>query len=205
MRPTEILQREHRVIEQELDCMERLVGRVQLGGAFEAREAGEIVDFLATFADRCHHGKEEKHLFRLLEERGFSAEVGPNAAMRREHEIGRAYVRAMREQPSGTAAGNDEAPGAYCAAALGFVKLLREHIGKEDNVLFVMAERAFSPEDDRALMADFEIAEHDDMKAWTHETYLALAQRLAQHFGVTGRVVNACCCAHAERGPRVRV
>jgi len=85
MRPTEILMQEHRVIEQVLDCLERMAQRVEAGDELDLESAKQAIDFFRNFADRCHHGKEEDCLFPLLEQKGFSREQGPTGVMLHEH------------------------------------------------------------------------------------------------------------------------
>ena len=67
MKPTEILSSEHRVIEGVLDCLEAMVGQAKAAGRLEPQPAKDAVAFFRDFADRCHHGKEEAHLFPALE------------------------------------------------------------------------------------------------------------------------------------------
>jgi hemerythrin-like domain-containing protein len=71
MRPTEILSSEHRVIEQVLDCLERIADNCSAQGSLNRESAEAAIDFFRTFADRCHHGKEETYLFPAMEACGF--------------------------------------------------------------------------------------------------------------------------------------
>ena len=77
MKPTQILENEHRVIEQVLDCLDKIADRCETDGRLDAESAREAVDFFRNFADRCHHGKEEAELFPLMHARGFPQEGGP--------------------------------------------------------------------------------------------------------------------------------
>jgi hemerythrin-like domain-containing protein len=193
MRPTEILSSEHRVIEQVLDCVEALARGAQRELTFDARDALQAVEFLRKFADVCHHGKEEKHLFARLAERGFSANAGPVAVMLHEHEQGRALIRGMHA----AAEGGDAA--AYATAALSYVALLRAHIQKEDSILFRMADQILSPEDQEQLLVAFE-REEQDLPRGTHEEMLALARSLAEKLGVRERTEQerTACCGHGS-------
>jgi len=65
-----------------------------------------------------------------------------------------------------------------------YIDLLRAHIEKEDHCLFTMANRAFSEEDQRRLLAQFEQVEAELMGAGAHERYVEMANRLAQQLGV---------------------
>lgn len=72
MRITEILTEEHRVIEQVLECLEAMASEAEAAGRLDGAAARQAVDFFQNFADRCHHGKEESHLFPMLERQGIA-------------------------------------------------------------------------------------------------------------------------------------
>ena len=199
MNPTEILKSEHRVIEQVLDCLEQIAAECRAQGRLEAESAREAIDFFRNFADRCHHGKEEAHLFPAMEAKGFPRDAGPTGVMLHEHEAGRAHVRAMDEAVAQAAAGDAAAVAQFCEHAGGYVELLREHISKEDHCLFAMADRAFSAADQAALLAKFEHVEAHDMGEGTHQRFLDLANRLADRCHVARAQApagRACGCGH---------
>ncbi len=205
MQATQILMQEHRVIEQVLDCLEALVHRTQTAGRLEADRADQIVDFLKAFADRCHHGKEEDHLFPWLEQRGFSRQMGPTGVMLREHTLGRHYIQQMSGAIPGAGQGIDSDVQSFCHHAKAYVQLLREHIHKEDHCLFAMADQVATAEDDQQLLEAYARVEADDIGTGVHEKYLALAEELAQHFQVRDRVseiakTGACGCGHSHGG-----
>jgi hemerythrin-like domain-containing protein len=184
MLPTDILSEEHRIILQVLDCLEAMVDRAKASTKLEEDAANQAVDFIRNFADRCHHGKEEDHLFRLMNERGFSTETGPLAVMYHEHTQGRAFVKGMDEAIPGAVQGDQQALADFAQNAESYVELLRAHIYKEDNILYPMANMVFSQEDQDQLLDLFHHVEHDYMGAGTHEKYLAVARELAERYGV---------------------
>jgi hemerythrin-like domain-containing protein len=143
------------------------------------RAASKLIDFIRTFADGCHHAKEEDLLFVRLGERGFPTQGGPVAVMLHEHELGRAHVAAVADGLEAAAAGDEVAREAVAKHLAGYADLLRHHIFKEDNVLFPMADQALSTEDQVALAADFARVEHDEIGEGVHERYEALARELA--------------------------
>jgi hemerythrin-like domain-containing protein len=57
---------------------------------------------------------------------------------------------------------------------------LRAHIDKEDNVLYPMADRLFTPEDQRALTKAFEKVEAEEIGEGVHEKYHQLAHDLVK-------------------------
>jgi hemerythrin-like domain-containing protein len=181
---TEILSSEHRVIEQVLDCLERIAQGCQDEARLDKASAMQALDFFRNFADRCHHGKEETHLFPALEAKGFPRDGGPTGVMLHEHDQGRACIRSMAVAADGAAEGGADAIAAFVAAAQGYIALLRQHIEKEDHCLFSMADRAFTAADQQQLLVAFEIVEREHLGAGTHEKYLQVAQELAGRYGV---------------------
>jgi hemerythrin-like domain-containing protein len=196
MRPTEILSGEHRVIEQVLACLEKMADRAAERGTIDRPAAGQALDFFRTFADQCHHRKEEAHLFPLLETRGFEREQGPTGVMLDEHEQGRRHLEGL------AAAVWDGAAGPFVHHARAYVRLLREHIRKEDLCLFPMADRALSAADQQTLLAAFDDVENHGLHADTHRRFLQLADELAERCGVPRDPAIApgghggCCCGH---------
>jgi hemerythrin-like domain-containing protein len=138
----------------------------------------KALDFIRHFADQCHHFKEEKVLFPALEAHGIPNEGGPIGMMLMEHEEGRSYVRAMFEAIGKIEAGDPSAQAALFENAKQYLRLLREHIQKEDDILFRMADEVIPEDEQRQLLKDFETHEAEEMGAGVHEKYLTIAQEL---------------------------
>jgi hemerythrin-like domain-containing protein len=178
MKATDILMAEHRVIEQVLTCLERLAESCEAGAKLDGASARQALEFFRNFADRCHHGKEEEHLFPLLEARGLPRLGGPTGVMLHEHEQGRRLLAAMAR------AVEDDSPADFARPARAYVRLLREHIHKEDHCLFPMAAGILGGADADSLAERFEHVEHAEMGAGAHERYLQLANDLANRLNV---------------------
>lgn len=197
MKPTEELKNEHRVIELVLSALEGMAARGMKEGTIDGKDAREAVGFLRNFADKCHHAKEEKRLFALMGEKGFPAEGGPIAVMLADHDTGRAHVRVMADAISGAESGDRKALGAFSANALGFAELLRNHIMKEDSILYPMADAAFDDADQARLAREFEEAERE-MGEGVHERFHAVAESLhgkyiPKHTGVAWNSAHEGC------------
>jgi hemerythrin-like domain-containing protein len=201
MLATDILRKEHRVIEQVLGCLEALADDCAAKGKLDAVTARQIIDFFQTFADKCHHLKEETRLFPMLESKGFPRTFGPTSLLRSEHDLGRRFLQSMSASVDGAATGEPDAMQRFASHALAYARFLRAHIDKEDRRLFPMANEALTDEDQRALLVAFEEAENTPMHAGTHEQYLRIADELAERFGVsraaTMSPVVHTCCGHA--------
>jgi hemerythrin-like domain-containing protein len=178
MKATQILMDEHRVIERVLGAMQtaasRLAGGEQIRPAFFINAAL----FIKNFADGCHHRKEEGVLFVAMNAAGVPGESGPIAVMLAEHEQGRLFTREMRDAAEKWEKGDTSACNAVVQDALGYVALLRQHIHKENAILFPMAERLIPPDKQEQVDADFERIEQEETAAGIHEKYLALAEVL---------------------------
>ncbi len=202
MRPTEILSAEHRVIERVLDCLDRIAARATEREVLDVRSTQNVLRVLRTFADACHHGKEEKLLFPRMEARGMPRHVGPLAVMLEEHELGRRAVRALTEAVEAVMGGNKAGIALFAHHAREFTDLLRDHIAKEDEILFPMAESMFTAEDRAQLLKAFESVEHDDVGPGVHEEMLALVEGLCRDYQVPAKGTSgttAHVCGHAKQ------
>jgi hemerythrin-like domain-containing protein len=175
-KPTQLLSDEHRVIERVLGALERLTKRPVKGSLANWKKA---LDFIRHFADECHHFKEEKVLFPALEEHGIPRDGGPVGMMLIEHEEGRSYARGMAAAITQIEGGDQSAENALFENARNYLRLLREHIQKEDDILFRMADEVIPADEQRQLLKRFEDHEAEEIGEGVHEKYLKLAEELA--------------------------
>jgi hemerythrin-like domain-containing protein len=178
MQPTETLKHEHRVIERVLAVLDRACDKLARNEPVDPAVFTGAVDFIRNFADRCHHAKEEDNLFRRMGERGFPVSDGPIAVMLAEHEEGRRFVRGLAEAAERYAKGDTSAARDIVPNARGYSQLLSQHIQKEDNILYMMADNTFTPADQRDLEERFERLEQEIVGPGGHERYVALVAEL---------------------------
>jgi hemerythrin-like domain-containing protein len=179
MTPTETLMHEHQIILMVLDEAEREAQRIQDDGQARVPEVDQMLDFFQNFADRCHHAKEEDLLFVKMQEKGMPVDGGPIGVMLQEHDEGRRRLRAVAEALPGAANRDPLALTTVRDNLKAYSRLLRAHIGKEDNVLYPMADRLFTPQDQQELSDAFERVEAEEMGEGVHEKYHQLAHDLA--------------------------
>ena len=178
MQATEILMSEHRVIERVITAVENGAARLENGQPIRPEFFLDAADFIKGFADGCHHHKEEGVLFKSMEAAGVPVEGGPIGMMLIEHEQGRAFTAGMRAAAARLQSGDASAAAAVVQNARGYAALLRQHIQKEDRVLFPMADRFLPLSAQDQVMDGFEHVEHEETGEGVHEKYLALAKRL---------------------------
>jgi hemerythrin-like domain-containing protein len=170
---TALLSDEHRVIERVLAVLETLTKRPVAQSLDSWKKA---LDFVRGFADGCHHFKEEKVLFPAMEAHGIPTDGGPIGMMLLEHEEGRGYVRSMLAALEEVQ--TDAAQQTLIDNANSYLRLLKEHIQKEDEILFRMADEAISAGEQKELLRAFEEHEAQEMVRGVHEKYLAIAEEL---------------------------
>ena len=179
MTPTQLLKEEHRTILLVIGAAEREVEKIGRTGTIDAEKVEKIIDFLRNFADRCHHAKEENILFVRMEEKGMPSDSGPIFVMLREHEENRRNVAAMAGALPKAAAGEESSVAVVKDNLAAYAGRLKAHIAKEDNVLYPMADRLFSDDDQRRLAEAFDRVEKEEVGEGVHEKYHRLAHELA--------------------------
>ncbi len=138
--PTALLRQEHELILEVAGALaEMLAG--QPDEPLDYDTVSRCITFFRLYADACHHGKEEDLLFPALAAHGLPEQAGPVAVMLHEHEEGRAMVRTMGASLPAAQAGETAADASLTNAAADFVELITAHIGKENNILFDIADQ----------------------------------------------------------------
>ncbi len=179
MKATESLEEDHRIIEIMLPTVEWLGEQADLGALRKRDDATMTLDFLRKFVDEYHHGKEERHLFRRMEERGVARDRGLILELLKEHGQGRAHVRTMSEGSARALGGEEEAAKTFAQHARDYVTLLRHHIIKEDAKLWPLAEKALTGEDDAELARGYAQVERETLGDEGRNRYRLRAHELA--------------------------
>ncbi len=151
MLATEDLMKEHQLILKYIDLMERYAefDLKDLMAPILFENANCFIQFIHEFADHFHHAKEEDILFRYLEIPGVLTHCNPVPQMLFEHNKAREFVRNM-ENAIQTKEINE------LTVNVGqYARLLKEHIYKEDNILYPMAERGLSDEAKSSLLKEY--------------------------------------------------
>ena len=178
MEATEILKEEHQAIKRVLKVLQQAARDISNGKQHSPEVFEQAVDFIRNFADRCHHRKEEDILFKEMEKKGIPVKAGPIGVMLLEHEKGRALVRGMAEAIPGYAQGVAQERKALADHLRSYANLLAQHIDKEDNILYPMANQRLTEKDQAALRARFEQVEKEEMGPGVHEHYHELIANL---------------------------
>lgn len=146
MKCIELFVQEHKTILRALDVLQHMAARIDQDQPVDAQDVETLLRFLRGFADDHHQAKEESALFPELMKTS-AANEGPLQHLIFEHDRERSLVEGL-EDSLRTKKGPD-----FVLFANRLVDLIRTHIKKEDNILFEIAERALSPEQDDRVTA----------------------------------------------------
>lgn len=182
MKATEELMKEHTAICLMLGIMGAALHRIEAGKEPNMEHLDEMMAFLRTFADGCHHAKEEEFLFPAMERAGMPRTSGPLGVMLAEHERGRAFVRGIAEALKEYRSGVRPMPPSFGANLRGYSNLLNQHIEKENMVLFPMAEKLIPESEHEAIAQAFDRLENERIGPGKHEEFHALLDRLKKEY-----------------------
>ncbi len=166
---------EHRLIERMIDRIAQSVAIIKSGGSVDPATIDLYVDFIRTYADRTHHGKEENILFRDLDNKPMTeADRRLMNELVEEHVMGRRLTGelvAANEVQRRASSDASAQIGIILEKLVGFYPL---HIDKEDKIFFPAVRSYFSAEEEQAMLLEFR---HFD-QGMIHEKYRALVENL---------------------------
>lgn len=135
---TNSLRRDHDLIEKVIKSMETTIQLLNDGKKIPEFILSPVIDFSKNFTDVCHHTKEEKSLFPALEQAGLPSNMGPIAMMLVDHQRSREIGTAMEESAKEYLSSGDSTK--LVSDMQQYVEHVTEHLWKENNKLFMMAE-----------------------------------------------------------------
>jgi len=159
---TEDLRHEHESILSVLDIADDVM-RSKHPAEEKLKFGNDFIYFLSIFTDRCHHGKEEGQLFPTMVQKGIPERDGPIGVMLQEHVTGRALVTQMRVHVE------NKDLIRLMASIAEYSVFIRNHIAKENNILFPLADKVLSSAEQDEMFENFEIHEEDVVGHGVHE------------------------------------
>ncbi len=147
---SKMLSREHENILKVVDALESEIEQLK-DKDIDTNFFRKVIDFIRNYADKFHHAKEEDILFKEFNK---CAEEGcvhcnPVEQMLFEHDEGRKNVKMMETCL------DEKNKNKLIEGARGYTQLIREHIFKEDNILYPMADDALSDKVQKTMLKKF--------------------------------------------------
>jgi hemerythrin-like domain-containing protein len=164
---------EHRLIERMIVQIKRILSQIEKEEKVDPVLVDLTVDFIRTYADRTHHGKEENILFRDLKEKELSKEDRRLLnELIEEHVLGRKTTKKIIEANSRYRNGDESALAEIASNLRILVDFYPKHIEKEDKIFFPSARMYFSEQEDQAMLNEF--WEFD--RKMIHEKYISVVE-----------------------------
>ena len=176
---TTSLRRDHDLIEKVIKAMESTIQLLNDGKQIPESILLPVIDFSKNFTDVCHHSKEENSLFPALEQAGMPHNMGPVAMMLIDHERTREIGKEMESSAKDYISSGNSIK--LISDMQQYVEHITEHLWKENNRLFMMAEARLQYVSKKV---DKELNEIEESKlkeiGKTREHYEQLAETLTQ-------------------------
>jgi hemerythrin-like domain-containing protein len=172
MKCTDLLTQDHKFILRSLDVLDVIAAKVEKSDRVDTTDIESLLRFLRVFGDDQHQTKEESALFPvlLLNEK---IQNGPLKHMEFEHDQERSLVEGIAE-----ALKTKKSPD-FVHFANRLCALLRNHIHKEDHILFEIVEASLSTEQDEQAAGEFE---KFDLAAGNRQELLDSLRRLESKY-----------------------
>ena len=155
MLPIAPLMIEHRLIERMIAIIESQLSTILDRGKVDPVFVDKIVDFIRTYADETHHGKEEDILFRELKNKYLSQKHQRTMnELIEEHKQAREATNEVLAAKTKLVEGDDSALAIILDKLSWIVEFYPKHIDKEDNHFFKELKSYFSKEELDAMLEE---------------------------------------------------
>ncbi len=177
MLPAGPLMIEHRLIEKMISLMKNKAEEINKTKQADPKFIDTAVDFIRTYADALHHGKEEEILFRDLEKKNLSPEHKRIVdELIEEHKLGRKNVRELIAAKERYLNGETAALDDIVSALKSISDFYPEHIAKEDKHFFLPVMDYFSKDEQAAMLDEFMTFD----RVFVHEKYKKIVISIKQ-------------------------
>lgn len=171
------LMNDHSIIEKAIIILEKQIERPQKNWNM----IQTLVDVLWDYGEQCHNMKEEKVYFPLLIANGMPQQ-GPIAVMLQEHESERNYLNQIKQFLSEADKANTNV-AAFEEIIHEYSSLTKDHIWKENDILYPMGKKFVNPDDEPYLTTEFRRIEQETLGIGAYTRYKTLVDALEKESG----------------------
>lgn len=172
-----LLMDDHSIIEKALVIFERQLEKNKKNWS----AISTLLDVLWDYGETCHNMKEEKVYFPLLLERGMPPQ-GPVAVMLAEHQKERDYLNKLKSLLP-EAKQNKELEQEFSNIFGEYSALTKDHIWKENDILYPMGRKFVQPDDVPYLVTEFKRIEQESLGVGAYTRYKTLVDALEKETG----------------------
>lgn len=178
MNPIYELKREHDSILIVLSAMKRLATEILKNKQVDLFRIAQIIEFLKTYIDHCHHDKEEEILFPSLSESNPPWLTDTLHLLMDEHIIARGYIKSIEANLHEYLAGHAYAIESLATSMLHFITLEETHIKTENQAILPLAEKYFNRLKLESISLDFNKIQKRDIVHFQNLEYYILLRKL---------------------------
>jgi hemerythrin-like domain-containing protein len=159
-------------------AMDDELDRMETTGKADPEFIETAVEFIRTYADRCHHGKEEDILFRDLDKKAMSQDHKRIMnELLEEHRWGRKTTRELLEAKKKYQYGDTKALSTIRDRMASLVDFYPKHIEKEDRHFFIPVMEYFTESEKNAMLEE----EYEFDRKFIHENYKAVVEEVERN------------------------
>ena len=156
MKTVQLLKREHVAIASILEWFDRKIDEAERNFAIDRETIERLLDFFERAVDGQHQEKEERIFLPTLMRRATGENSPYVHKLFREHHEDRKLLTLMRSNLEGACYGEPNCINVLVRYGRLYLMHERKHARWEEAVLFSMAERILTPEDDREIVEGFQ-------------------------------------------------
>lgn len=162
------LMTEHRLIERMIALMEKELEKIRKEKRANFKFIETAVDFIRTYADRLHHGKEEDILFRVLKAKELEEQHRKTMEeLIEEHSWARKKVKELVDANKKYKEGDEDRIEAITRCLQDLVHFYPQHIEKEDKHFFIPIMNYFNQSEQESMLDE----EQEFDRNFIHEIY----------------------------------
>jgi hemerythrin-like domain-containing protein len=191
MGPIEELREEHGAIMKVFSILQAVSGKMDEEDPQDPLDRlildafRRILEFLKVFVDQCHHAKEEELLFPAMTE-AVTGNRGLIEELISEHEHGRRMIRSMEVALSRTGREGETSFGGLAETIKEYLQVFRNHIRKENAILFPEARDLLSHTTQSLMAREFERIEEERIGKGRHEAFHRMIEELGESVSSSG-------------------
>ena len=156
MMPIGPLMIEHRLIERMIKLIDSEIISISKTNKINISFIDAAIDFIKTYADRCHHGKEEDILFRELKNKDISSVYKKILdELIQEHVYARENTKILVDAKNKSLNGDKDAVVTVSTQLNKLVEFYPKHIAKEDKNFFIPCMQYFTRKEQDDMLDEF--------------------------------------------------
>ena len=152
IRAVQVLRAEHVVILKGVAILESIADRVLAAADIPHDDIARLMEFFHLYADGNHHAKEEGVLFPEIRSLGITGERGALSVLEEEHDRERGLIESLATAIGDLREDTPEHRAQFVEYAQQFASFQRQHMHKENTVLFPVIEQVLSTSDDPRIL-----------------------------------------------------